>query len=61
MARKRSKQNQGLPARWRLYHGAYYFQVPPGLEAAWDGKKQFRLGATLGEAAAAPKRPKNIG
>jgi integrase len=53
MARKRSKQNQGLPARWRLYHGAYYFQVPPGLEAAWDGKKQFRLGATLGEAAAA--------
>jgi integrase len=51
VARKRSKQNQGLPARWRLYHGAYFYQVPPGLEAQWDGRKQFRLGKTLGEAA----------
>ncbi len=33
------------------YHGAYYYQVPPGLEKQWDGRKQFRLGVTLGEAA----------
>lgn len=50
MARKRSKENQGLPARWRKIHGAYYYRVPPGLEAAWDGKKSFRLGARLDEA-----------
>jgi integrase len=52
MPRKRSKENQGLPARWRHYHGAYFYQVPPGLEAQWDGRRQFRLGTTLGEAAA---------
>lgn len=51
MARKRTKDNQGLPARWRKYHGAYFYRVPPGLESLWDGKKQFRLGSTLGEAA----------
>jgi integrase len=51
MPRKRTKVNQGLPARWRYYHGAYFYQVPPGLEAQWDGRRQFRLGATLGEAA----------
>jgi integrase len=51
MTRRRNKRNQGLPARWRYYHGAYYYQVPPGLEAQWDGRKQFRLGATLGDAA----------
>ncbi|MFA6015454.1 MAG: hypothetical protein WC742_10340 [Gallionellaceae bacterium] len=49
MARKRNDENKGLPARWRLAHGAYYFQVPPGLEAQWDGKKLFRLGKTLSE------------
>src|SRR5450631_3636082 len=51
MPRRRKKENQGLPARWRHYHGAYYYQVSPGLESQWDGKKQFRLGTTLGEAA----------
>lgn len=50
MPRPRSAENRGLPARWRLVHGAYYFQVPPGLEDLWDGKKQFRLGKTLPEA-----------
>lgn len=50
MPRERKKENQGLPRRWRHVHGAYYYQVPPGLEAAWDGKKTFRLGATLPEA-----------
>lgn len=50
MPRKRSPENVGLPARWRFAHGAYYFQVPPGLEPFWDGKKTFRLGKTLPEA-----------
>lgn len=50
MARKRSKENQGLPARWRLAHNAYYYQVPPGLEHLWEGKKTFRLGDKLNEA-----------
>lgn len=49
MSRKRKPENKGLPARWRLAHGAYYFQVPPGLEPQWDGKKMFRLGKTLSE------------
>lgn len=48
--RKRNPENRGLPARWRYSHGAYYYQVPPGLEFAWDGKKLFRLGKTLPEA-----------
>jgi integrase len=50
MPRERKKENQGLPRRWRHVHGGYYYQVPPGQEAAWDGKKTFRLGATLPEA-----------
>lgn len=50
MPRPRKPENRGLPTRWRLVHGAYYFQVPPGLEAMWEGKKQFRLGVTLPEA-----------
>lgn len=50
MPRKRHPENKGLPSRWRLAHGAYYFQVPPGLESQWDGKKMFRLGKTLPEA-----------
>jgi integrase len=51
MARKRCKENIGLPARWRHYHGAYYYQVPRGLEGLWDGRKQYRLGKSLGDAA----------
>jgi integrase len=47
MSRARNTENKGLPARWRFTHGAYYYQVPPGCEAAWDGKKTFRLGSTL--------------
>jgi len=50
MPRKRNPENRGLPPRWRYYHGAYYYHVPPGLEARWDGKKQFRLGSSLAEA-----------
>jgi hypothetical protein len=47
----RNKGNRGLPARWRHYHGAYYYRVPPGLEPLWDGHKQYRLGTTLAESA----------
>lgn len=50
MPRIRSAENNGLPTRWRQVHGAYYYQVPAGLEPAWDGKKLFRLGKTLPEA-----------
>ncbi|WP_323142776.1 tyrosine-type recombinase/integrase [Massilia phyllosphaerae] len=50
MPRERKPENKGLPLRWRHTHGAYYYQVPPGQEAAWDGKKLFRLGATLADA-----------
>lgn len=50
MARPRNKENAGLPKRWRHVHGGYYYQVPPGQESNWDGKKTFRLGATLPEA-----------
>lgn len=50
MPRQRNRENQPLPRRWRHYHGAYFYRVPPGLEHLWDGKRQFRLGATLAEA-----------
>jgi integrase len=50
MPRPRNPENRGLPSRWRKLHGAYYFQVPVGLESLWDGKKQFRLGSSLPEA-----------
>lgn len=50
VGRKRNAENKGLPARWRHYHGAYYYRVPAGLEAHWDGKRQFHLGSTLAEA-----------
>jgi integrase len=50
MPRPRNAENRALPARWRKIHGAYYFRVPPGLEAHWEGKKQFRLGSSLPEA-----------
>lgn len=50
MPRKRNKENAGLPARWKAEHGAYFYQVPPGFEDRWDGKKKFRLGASLPEA-----------
>lgn len=43
-------RKDGLPKRWKLHHGAYYYQVPPGLEPQWDGKKLFRLGKSLAEA-----------
>ncbi len=50
MSRSRRPENKGLPARWQHVHGAYYYRVKPGLEHLWDGKKRYRLGATLPEA-----------
>ena len=50
MPRARKPENKGLPQRWRLDHGAYYYQVPIGSESAWDGKRSFRLGKSLPEA-----------
>lgn len=50
MPRPRRPENKGLPARWTHRRGTYYFQVPPGLEMFWDGKKLFPLGKTLPEA-----------
>ena len=50
MPRARSKTNRGLPTRWRYTFGAYYYQVPPGLEHLWDGKQSFRLSDKLHEA-----------
>ncbi len=50
MPKPRNSENKGLPVRWKKAHGAYYYNVPVGLEALWDGKKLFRLGKTLPEA-----------
>lgn len=50
MPKQRNAENKGLPARWKLTHGAYYYRVPPGLEPLWDNKKMFRLGRKLHEA-----------
>jgi len=50
MPKPRNKENRGLPARWKVAHGAYYYNVPIGHESSWDGKKLFRLGKTLPEA-----------
>jgi len=48
--RPKRPENAGLPKRWRYQHGAYYYQVPPGQEHAWDGKRSFLLGRSLPEA-----------
>jgi hypothetical protein len=50
MPKRRNKENRGLPEHWQFYHGAYYYRVPPGLEALWDGRKRFPLGKRLPEA-----------
>lgn len=51
MPRKRIRlENKGLPARWRVRHGAYYYDVPEHLRHLWDGKREFRLGGNLPEA-----------
>jgi integrase len=49
MPKRRNQENRGLPARWRLVHGAYYYQVPVAARTLWDGKYMYRLGKTLSE------------
>jgi hypothetical protein len=48
--RRRKPENAGLPKRWRIVRGKVYYQVPPGQESQWDGKKTFPLGATITDA-----------
>lgn len=51
MPRKRTRsENKGLPVRWRFRHGAYFYDVPKNLCHLWNGKREFRLGASLPEA-----------
>jgi integrase len=50
MPRERSKENKGLPPRWRVVRGVYYYQVPEEQRTRWDGKTTFRLGDNLDEA-----------
>lgn len=50
MPKPRSPENQGLPPRWRLTRGAYYYQVPADQKDRWDGKTTFKLGDSLPEA-----------
>jgi integrase len=50
LPKPRNRENKKLPERWREKHGAFYYRVPAGLEHLWEGKSEFRLGATLGEA-----------
>lgn len=47
MPKRRNPENKGLPARWTVRHGAYYYRVPPGLESMWEGKTYFHLGRSL--------------
>ncbi len=69
MPKARRPENRPLPERWRFRYNAFYYQVPPGLEPQWDGKKEFRLGATLQEAYASfgkrmavqPQRGRTVG
>lgn len=50
MPKPRLNINKGLPTRWSKRRNAYYYSVPKGKEALWDGKTLFRLGSTLSEA-----------
>lgn len=50
MAKPRLKDHEGLPKGWRQKGNAFYYRVPKGLEALWDGKTEFKLGDSLPEA-----------
>lgn len=67
MPLKRKTENRGLPARWVLKHGAYYYLPPPEVRHHWEGKTWFRLGTSLSDAykiwaskISAPKRTTTI-
>ena len=48
--KKRLKKNEGYPRGWRWKNGAWRYRVPKGLEARWDGRREFTLGKTDSEA-----------
>ena len=48
--RKRSKENKGLPERWALKHGAYYYRPREHELEQFESKSWFRLGKTLSQA-----------
>lgn len=50
MPKPRLSINNGLPAGWRLKHGAYYYRPPVNLRVLWDNKSEFRLGSSQSEA-----------
>lgn len=50
MARARKFEHLDLPNRWRISHGAYYYQVPKDLQPFWDNKQMYRLGANFDQA-----------
>jgi integrase len=50
--RSRNNENRGYPKSWRFRYDAYYYRVPKGQEHLWNHKKEFRLGSSLGDAAA---------
>jgi integrase len=50
MGRRRNPENSGLPTRWILEHGMYFYRVPRGLEDRWGGKTKFPLGRDLAKA-----------
>jgi len=50
VARKRNRENIGLPSRWRFRYNAYYYHPPADLREYWDNRAEFRLGRSLSEA-----------
>lgn len=50
MPKARKEINNGLPERWSIRHGAYYYSVKPGHEKFWEFKQLYRLGGTFEEA-----------
>jgi integrase len=48
--RKRNKENDGLPKRWRRTRGAYYYEVRAAERPYFDNKQTFRLGKALSAA-----------
>lgn len=48
--KQRDKKNKPHPKGWRWKNGAWRYRVPSGQESEWDGRTEFKLGATESEA-----------
>lgn len=46
----RREENIGLPSRWQIEHGAYFYRVPTSERTLWGDRSRVRLGTTLVEA-----------